>query len=181
VERVRSGQLDIAIVGDIAYTGRDLMIRQLTRDSLMVALPARHPAADNLAVTFSDLGDTSLFWFSRSDNPAFYDRCELVFRDFSYSPLRRPEPDDHAQLLARVAAGDGLAFLPSSLRVASRIGVVYRRFQKDIEQRLGIEIQLIWRASELREEVLGVVRAIQATVCGDDAIECDESDSYPDD
>lgn len=160
VERVRSGRLDLAIVGDIARPSDELTVRRVGYDPMMVALPASHPAAQKARVSLSDLGDTTLFWFSRGDNPVFYDKCERVFAGFGYAPPRRLEPHDFTTLLALVAAGEGIAFCPASMRAATRIGVVYRPFEPELERHLTIDVQLVSRTSETRQEVLDKVHAI---------------------
>lgn len=162
VERVRNGRLDLAIVGDIAKPGDDLTVKLITHEPMMVALPAAHPAARKDRVALSDLGDASLFWFSRADNPAFYDKCERVFTSLGYAPARRLEPAEFTVLLAAIAAGEGIAFCPASMRAASRIGVVYRPFEPDIERRLTIDVQLVYRSNESRPEVLDKIDAILA-------------------
>jgi LysR family transcriptional regulator, benzoate and cis,cis-muconate-responsive activator of ben and cat genes len=160
VERVRSGRLDIAIVGDIAKPGDELMVHNLGRDPMMVALPESHPAAAKDFVSLEDLGRTTLFWFSRSDNPTFYDKCERVFARHGYVAPRRLEPTDFTALLALVAAGEGVAFCPASMRASTRVGVVYRPLEPTLERQMSIEVQLVSRAGETRQEVLDKVDAI---------------------
>ncbi len=164
VERVRSGRLDLAIVGDIVAPGNDLKAHPVGHEPMIVALPTQHPAAQHSHVTFQDLGDTTLFWFPRSDNPALYDKCEHVFQRFQYRTSRRLEPDDFTSLLAMIAAGDGLAFCPASMRAASRIGVTYRPFEPALERSLTIDVQLIVRAAENRDDVLNKVTEILSAV-----------------
>jgi LysR family transcriptional regulator, benzoate and cis,cis-muconate-responsive activator of ben and cat genes len=160
VERVRTGRLDLAIVGDIVAPGDDLKIYRVGYDPMMVALPSAHPAAQLSHVTFRDLGDTPLFWFPRSDNPALYDKCEQVFSAFQYRASRRLEPADFTSLLAMIAAGDGLAICPASMCAASRVGVTYRPFEPALERNLTIDVQLIMRTAETRDDVLNKVQEI---------------------
>ncbi len=163
LERLRSGEVDLVIVGDIPDQGEEYEVRRVARDPLMVALPEEHSATRKERVSFEDLAGTVLFWFPRSDNPVFYDNCERAFTDFGYEPSRRPEPSEHMKLLSKVAAGEGVAFFPASMRAASRIGVAYRPFVSEIEARLNIELQLAWRSSETRVEVLRMAeRLLQA-------------------
>ncbi|MCW7542000.1 LysR family transcriptional regulator [Aquabacterium sp. A7-Y] len=166
VERVARGQLDVAIVGDIAAPSEELSVESVGRDPMMVALPAGHPAAGKTRLRLADLGDTPLFWFSRADNPVFYDKCERAFRTYGYAAPRRLEPNDFTKLLAAVAAGEGLAFCPASMRAASRIGVVYRPFEEAVERLLTIEVQMVWRAGETRREVLNKIEAIRSALKG---------------
>lgn len=164
LERLRSGEIDLAIVGDIPDQGERVEVRQIAQDPLMVALPSEHIAARKASVSFDDLANTVLFWFPRNDNPVFYDSCERVFKDYGYEPSRRPEPDDHIDLLSRIAAGEGVAFFPASMRAASRLGVTYRPFIPDLEARLKIALQLVWRPSETRAEVLRTAELLYAAI-----------------
>ncbi|MDN3526249.1 LysR substrate-binding domain-containing protein [Halomonas sabkhae] len=156
-ERLWNGELDLALVGEVAEPGESVQARRVALDPMMVALHEDHPAAGRSEVSFDDLGSSRLFWFPRHDNPTFHDHCERVFADHGYAPPRRPEPQEHMSLLARVAAGEGVAFLPTTMHAASRLGVVYRPFTADLEKRLSIELKLLWRADEARTEVLQLV------------------------
>lgn len=164
VERVRSGELDLAIVGDIAAPGADLAVEPVASEAMIVALPAGHPAAAQDEVGLADLGDMPLFWFSRNDNPAFYDKCERVFRRLGYAPPRRPEPKDFTLLLAAVAAGEGVALCPQSMQATSRIGVAYRALPPAVARLLTIDVQVVGRAHETRAAVLGKAAHIRAAL-----------------
>ncbi|PAU82104.1 LysR family transcriptional regulator [Halovibrio salipaludis] len=154
IKRLRSGEIDLAIVGNIPGQGEAFEVRPLASDPLMVALPESHNASQHEQVSFKDLAGTTLFWFPRNENPDFYDKCEQTFVDFGYEPPRKPEPTEHMTLLSKIAAGEGMAFFPASMRAASRLGVVYRPFVPEIEARLNVELKLMWRSSETRSEVL---------------------------
>lgn len=160
--RVCTGELDLAIVGNIPDPGEGFEVRSVARDPLIVALPEGHEAARRPEVSFRDLEGEVLFWFPRHDNPVFYDRCERTFAEYRYEPPRRPEPVEHVALLSKIAAGEGVAFFPASMRAASRLGVAYRRFVPELEARLNIELQLVWRVRETRPEVHRTVQALLA-------------------
>ncbi|HEX8609716.1 MAG TPA: LysR family transcriptional regulator [Telluria sp.] len=164
VERVRGGELDLAIVGDIAAPGADLAVGPLGCEPMIVVLPADHPAAQKDEVDLADLGELPLFWFSRNDNPAFYDKCERGFRRLGYAPPRRPEPKDFTLLLAAVAAGEGVALCPQSMQATSRIGVAYRALAPATARLLSIEVQVVARAHETRVAVLGKVEQLRAAL-----------------
>jgi LysR family transcriptional regulator, benzoate and cis,cis-muconate-responsive activator of ben and cat genes len=164
VERVRTGKLDLAIVGDIIKPGEELVVRHVGHDPMLAMLPGNHPAAQLRRITLRDLGQSPLFWFPRSDNPILYDKCERVFESEGYRAPRLPEPNDFNALLAMVAAGEGLGVCPASMRAATRAGVVYRRFVPELERRLTVDIQLVSRAHEERKEVLSKIDQILAAV-----------------
>nr|WP_298374900.1 LysR family transcriptional regulator [uncultured Halomonas sp.] len=163
VERVLASQIDLAIVGVFANVSPALKSQKIGEDRMMVALPAFHAAAGKERIDLKDVAETPLFWFPRADNPAFFDRCETLFDQMGFSAPRKPEPQEHVDLLARIAAGEGMGFLPSSMKAASRTGVVYRAFTDSIEARLSMDIHLIWRANEQNEAVLDVVNRLLAT------------------
>lgn len=165
VERVRSGEIDIAIVGDIVTPTADLEVETVGHEPMIVVLSASHPAAESATVDLAELGETPLFWSSRTDNPAFYDKCERVFKSLGYAAPRRPEPKDFATLLASVAAGEGVALCPQSMQATSHLGVAYRALQPKVAPLLAIDVQVVWRAGEARSAVhakLASIRAILA-------------------
>jgi DNA-binding transcriptional LysR family regulator len=164
VERVRGGALDLAIVGDIAAPGAELALESLGCEPMVLALPQAHPAAARDRVDLAELGDLPLFWFARADNPAFYDKCERAFRRLGYAPLRRPEPKDFTVLLAAVAAGEGVALCPQSMRATSRIGVAYRALPPAAERLLSIEVQVVARAHETRAAVLDKIAQLRTAL-----------------
>ncbi|NHZ41660.1 LysR family transcriptional regulator [Massilia aquatica] len=164
VERVRSGALDLAIVGDIVAPGADLALQALVCEPMILALPETHAAAANAQVDLADVGDLPLFWFARADNPAFYDKCERAFRRLGYAAARRPEPKDFTQLLAAVAAGEGVALCPQSMRATSRLGVAYRALPPAVERLFSIDVQVVARAHETRAAVLEKIARIHAAL-----------------
>lgn len=162
VQRVRQGELDIAIVGNISDPLEGLAVETIGSESMIVVLPASHPAVSKQVVELNEFGDLPLLWFARTDNPAFYDKCERVFRAYDYTPPRRLEPKDFTLLLASVAAGEGVALCPESMCGVSRIGVTYRPLEPALAKLLAIDIQMVARAQETRAIVLDKMQAIRA-------------------
>ena len=166
VERVRRGELDLAIVGDIAPPADDLRLEWLASEAMIAVLPEQHAAASKAEVSLADLADVPLFWFSRIDNPAFYDKCGRVFKAAGYAAPRRPEPKDFTLLLAAVAAGQGVALCPQSMQATSRMGVVYRPLTARLARQLAIDVHLVARAQETRRDVLDQVDLVRAMLAG---------------
>lgn len=162
VDRVLQGALDLAIVGDIAAPPAGLSVAWIASEPMLAMLPAHHAAACKDAVTLADLGGTPLFWFARTDNPAFHDKCRRVFTAHGYAAPRRPEPKDFTLLSAAVAAGEGVALCPQSMQAMSRTGVVYRALAAGLAPQLAIDVQVAWRTGETRPAVLEKVAMIRA-------------------
>lgn len=162
VEQVRQGAVDLAVVGDIAPPAAGLDVAWIGSEPMMAMLPAAHPAAALASVDLAALGDWPLFWFARSDNPAFHDKCARVFAAHGYTAPRRPEPRDFTMLLAAVAAGDGVALCPQSMQAMSREGVVYRALPEALGVALAIDMQAVWRSGDTRHAVRDAVALLRA-------------------
>lgn len=162
VQRVLQSELDIAIVGNISDPLDGLVVEPVGSEAMAVVLPAGHPAASKPVVTLNDFGELPLLWFARTDNPAFYDKCESVFRTYGYAAPKRLEPKDFTLLLASVAAGEGIALCPKSMCGTSRIGVTYRPLEPVLEKLLTIDIQMVTRTQETKTSVLDKMQAIRA-------------------
>lgn len=142
IRQLRRGELDVALIGLPSMTN-ELVVEKLFDDPLMLALPAGHPLARKRQVRLADLQGEALFWFGRALNPAYYDFCQPAFQALPRPPRFVPEPPEHHILLAQVAAGQGGALIPRSLRQIRRSGVVYRRFAEG--ELLSIGVGVAWR------------------------------------
>lgn len=125
IRNIKRGMLDVALVGLPSQT-EDLVIERLFTEPLMAALPSNHRLARKKMVSIADLHEENLFWFNRALNPVYYDLCLRVFKTLDFSPRIIPEPADHHVLLGLIAGGNGIAFIPSSLKTIKRQGVVYK-------------------------------------------------------
>lgn len=128
----------------------------------MLALPAAHPLARRRRIALTDLGGTPLFWFERARQPAFFDHCEAIFARHGFRPNRLRKPADHHVLLAGVAAGRGLALLPSSFAAIRRLGVVYRRLVEGEALSIGIGVATAASRPGLRARLMQAVADVRA-------------------
>jgi len=139
IKRLQSGELDAALLGLPSRTG-DLLVEHVYDDPLAVALPKGHPLARKRQLALADLQVETLFWFKRALNPTYHDHCQQVFQALAFSPRTIPEPTDHHVLLGMIAAGQGIALIPSSLKAIQRSGVVYRSLKEGAQLAIGIGV-----------------------------------------
>lgn len=125
VRAIKSGAMDAAFIG-LHTEAQGLCVETVRAEPLFVALPAGHRLARRRSIGLAEIGDDVLFWFERRLNPGFYDHCKAVFAQLGFRPNTLPEPPDHHITLGLVAAGQGLALVPASLRQLRRPGVLYR-------------------------------------------------------
>ena len=141
VADIRRGALDAALIGLPSETD-GLIVERLLVDPLVVALPAGHALSKRRRISLMELASDTLFWPQRRINPAYFDHFEKLFQARGFNPSRVAEPADHHVLLSLIAAGEGIALIPSSLKSIARAGVVYCELKEQAELR--IEVALAW-------------------------------------
>lgn len=154
-----SQSLDIVFTGEKS-SGHDdeFDFFWLHQEPLMLALPSSHPASIQERVSLKDVADLALFWFSRSANPSFYDKCEQVFNALPFALQFKPESEDSLLTLANVARGNGMALMPQSMCLSTREGLCYRKLDEQTSSQLNIDVYLATRKNEQREHVLEAVK-----------------------
>ena len=114
VEDLRSGRLDVAVLGLPAPT-TGLEVTRIDTDETVAAVADRHRLSGRPALALSSLSDTPVLLLPRDANPAFYDGVSSACYDAGISPalIETHEPRvEHA--LLNVASGAGVALLPAS-------------------------------------------------------------------
>ncbi|CAQ85866.1 MULTISPECIES: LysR family transcriptional regulator [Photorhabdus] len=163
LQMLRSGKLDIALVGEKPLSHlQEFSFYWLDREPLMLALPSVHPASLKERVLLQDVADLPLYWFSRRANPGFYGKCETYFQQLPFPLKRIPKPDDSLIMLANIAKGKGMALMPQSMCVSMREGLCYRKLDKSDNEQLNIDIYLVIRSNEHRDNVLHITQKLLA-------------------
>ena len=116
VDKVRDGDLDLAIVFDFPQVGEDrgagLEAHDLLDDPFDVVLPAGHRLAGSTKVSYADLADE--VWVLPDfgpDSPSM----KVISRGCAtagFNPNLRFRVNDCDMILAMVAAGEGISMLP---------------------------------------------------------------------
>jgi DNA-binding transcriptional LysR family regulator len=155
---VRSGRLDLAVVCLPLATG-SLRITRLGEERAVCAVPASRAMATYATVSPAQLADSRLVMLPRANNPAFYDGVIGAWRDAGLTAEPREcEPRvDH--LLLAVAAGAGVAVLPSS--AAERYELAGVRFVP-LEPPVVCEVAVLSR-DEDSTTITGFLRLARAT------------------
>ena len=158
VRRLQRGALDVALIGLPSATG-ELVVEPLHKEPLVAVLPARHPLARHKVLSIAQLNDESLFWPQRRTNPGFFDYYEEVFAKLGHAPGRRlTEPADHHLLLAEVANGRGIGFIPKSMTKARRAGATFRPLK---EREFWIGFGLAYRNAQHASHLDALLRIVR--------------------
>lgn len=147
--------LDLVLTGEKSLGHEDTVrYRWVCREPLLVAMPSAHPASLKEKVALEDVVDLPLFWFSRSANPLFYDKCENYFSRLRFSLKRVKEPDDSLVMLSHIARGKGFALMPQSKCTFNQEGLCYRALIDGEASALNIDIYAATRIDEQRQLIL---------------------------
>jgi DNA-binding transcriptional LysR family regulator len=121
----------------------DLTTRTVARESLVAVLPAGHRLAGSTAITLDDLREDDFVVYGAPGSVVDSVGIQACL-NAGFLPRRKVESRDTPVLLTHVAAGDGVALLPESVRALSMPGVVYR----DLVEELHTDLALAWRTGD---------------------------------
>jgi DNA-binding transcriptional LysR family regulator len=140
IEALAEGRIDVGLV----YPERaiaSVAFKQLRRERILLAMPPDHPLAKRMKIPLHLLDGVALVSFERRLAPPIYDRMTKMLAGADASPqIVQTAPELHA-LVGLVAAGLGVAFVPSSLQNWSGLNVVYRPLSHPIAW---VSMSLAW-------------------------------------
>jgi len=120
----------------------DLAQRQVATEQLLLALPDAHRAAEWAEVALRDVRDERFILPEQHDVPGLYAAVSAVFSDARIAPRVAQRGVWLVQtVLGLVAAGVGLAVVPSSAQALRRHGVTLRPLR---DMRHQLEVAAVW-------------------------------------
>lgn len=121
-----AGQLD---VGLIRYTDQEVpdgvQVREIRRDPLRVVIPASHPLAAEAALDFGQLRDEGFICYPGDVGTGLTNLLRQRCQAAGFEPQVVQEAREATTHIGLVAAGIGLALLPSPLECVAIEGVRY--------------------------------------------------------
>ena len=112
------------------------------REPLVLALPEAHPLAARRTLVLAQIAAEPLVIFPRVIAPSLFDAVLGHYRAHGATPVIAQEAIQMQTIVNLVSAGIGLAWVPASLRLLQRPGVVYRPLSG---HPLHCETSLVWR------------------------------------
>ncbi|BAY84504.1 LysR family transcriptional regulator [Calothrix parasitica NIES-267] len=141
IQALHLKQVDIGIVRS-AIREPGLSVECLLQESLLLALPQNHPLSAQTKVSLCALVDESFILFPAKLGPVFYEQIINMCQQARFRPKVAQEAVQMQTIIGLVAAGLGIAFVPTSMQNFPRSGVVYRPLQ---EQTPSSGLYLAWR------------------------------------
>jgi DNA-binding transcriptional LysR family regulator len=115
------------------------------RESVVVALPGKHPLARRTIVNVSELAAEPFLVGEPGVAASFYDQVFTLCRRAGFTPHVAQLVPDVQAAIALVAAGLGISPVPAAIQRFKRKGVVYRPLRP---RTLRIEMGLAWRRDD---------------------------------
>lgn len=160
---VHNRELDVGIVRrPDAATPLGVRIEEWYRAPLVAAIPKAHPLAKRESLRFADLKDEPLILFPRDSGIGLYWRVVDLCVKAKFRPRIARETRDYAIMIGLVAAGVGIAVVPTDTQCIRLEGVAYRSLQgKDAVSALQLAFRPDQR-DELMQSLLAELRAGRA-------------------
>ncbi|MFG6160308.1 LysR family transcriptional regulator [Halomonas sp. 1390] len=114
LERLREGSLDAGILYLDSAEQPELETRLLQHDHLMLAVPETSRWSSTPPRRLAELAKTDFVWGVRSISPVYYDRVMAHFARLDFAPRVVQYGADNITILSMVAAGLGVAIVPSA-------------------------------------------------------------------
>lgn len=111
-------------------------------EPMVLALPQDHKAAMSRKLSFAGIAAEPLLIFPRNIAPSLFDAVLGFYRAMGATPRIAQEAIQMQTLVNLVSAGMGLAWVPASVMLLQRPGVVYRPLAG---KSLQCETSLVWR------------------------------------
>ncbi len=112
---LRAGKIDLGIAR-VSLAQAPLRVTVVGDEPLVVALPSDHSLAENQSIWLKDLFEMEFVGFAQQASPTLHAklRTMLMQHGVSYSPTI--EATEYTTILGLVAAGEGLALVPRSVK-----------------------------------------------------------------
>ncbi|WP_425105061.1 LysR family transcriptional regulator [Ancylobacter sp.] len=123
--RLLSGRLDLALIRPPTQLARQIELRHLLRESVVVAVQSDHALAGRACVTVCELADEPLIVPNRRLRPHSHDLTIKLFAQEGLKPSITQVAGEKQTIVGLVAAGLGVALVPRWTSRMSVAGVAY--------------------------------------------------------
>ncbi|MDH1085277.1 LysR family transcriptional regulator [Pantoea brenneri] len=125
IPRLTSGWLDLVFVRPPEQTDVTLTTRFIAHETCVLAVPAHHRLVDYDRVSIEDFCNDPVIVPERRTRPHSHDQTMNLFRAAGRYPVIAQYAEEKQTILSFVAAGLGVALVPSSYRNMNADGVKY--------------------------------------------------------
>ncbi|QIN79961.1 LysR family transcriptional regulator [Rubrobacter marinus] len=128
VERLREGKIEVGFMR-APVDDEELITEHVFHEPVVAALPENHPLANWDTIPPEKLANEPFIMVPRRKEPSSFDKYVGICQRVGFSPRVVQEVFEIHAIVGLVATGMGVAFVPASIQVFQRPGVVYRALQ----------------------------------------------------
>jgi DNA-binding transcriptional LysR family regulator len=140
---LESHKIDLGFVGiSPALAGLNLLSKCVTHDTILVALPSRHPLTKKPKLKLTDLASQFFIGMSATTHPGTREWLLGTCRDTGFDGRILQEADGEPTAIQFVADGLGVALMPEQITGLPHEGVVFRPLSPPLRR----ESTIAWRA-----------------------------------
>ena len=121
--------LDIAFLRPEGVDGRNLQLRLLSEEPMVLAIPTGHVMADEDGVDLAQLAKDPFILFPRSVGPTLYDTIINACRESGFEPHVDQFAPQISSIINLVAAELGVSIVPASMGQIHIAGVAFREIK----------------------------------------------------
>jgi DNA-binding transcriptional LysR family regulator len=149
-------KLDVALTVLRQKLSPALEMQKLASSETCIAVGRSHPLAGAKFVSLEQMASEPVATYSRKDFPGYNKHLEKMFATVGRQPTLGSEHDSGSSLIAAVAAGQGFALLPRSVRSASGTRLKFLKLRPALPP---WDFVAIWRKDSANH---GAIRAFLA-------------------
>ncbi len=141
MERLMRGEIDAAFIRPGLEDPKDVRLKRLADEPMLIALPANHPLAREAQVPVAALASEPFILFPRMVGLSLYDDIVLACREAGFELVVTQEAPQIPSVVNLVAASLGVSIVPASVAQIKLPGVAYRPIAgPPLVARLGLAI-----------------------------------------
>jgi DNA-binding transcriptional LysR family regulator len=153
------GRVDVAFLTLPPTPPRSLSYELVLADSIVVALPERHPLGKRRIVPIKMLAKEPQIVVARDRIAAYYQLVELICQQAGFLLIARHVVDHPQTTMALVAAEAGISLVPASYEHVKRPGVLYRPIRPSVN----VKMIAAWRTDDKSSVVRAFLQVLRMT------------------
>jgi DNA-binding transcriptional LysR family regulator len=151
-------KIDLGFVGlRPVRSGHDLLSGCVAQDTILVALPARHPLAKKTKVKLADLATQFFIGMSGKTHPGAREWLFEICQCAGFAAKILQEADTEPTAIKFVADGLGVALMPEQITGLPHEGVVFRPLSPPLRR----ESTIAWRADNLSKPLKDYIQIVK--------------------
>lgn len=159
LDRLRDGELDLALLGNIADEDRSrYTVRSLMRNPMAIVLPDDHRLAGRKQVALKELAGEPFVSLSDSIFPGRRQFLRSICQPQGFEPAIAEESDSLPLLLAAVSSGTGVALLPAHSSKLPHAGSVFVRMSTPV---VYAEVMAVFRKDAAQGDIAALLTHLE--------------------